>query len=191
MQGNIDHKIERKQNENENKNAKNNDGNDDNMIEFYLLDMEGLRHQVTKFTEKLFYACYATANLVVWSDKKVASECFQMLMNKFKTNMAQVATTALSMTKKLVSENPILHLFLIEQSNERFRRDMIYVAIHFNWDNNLLEKCFDDELNKLRYNPSKEKIIMIKFKIKQKVACTQQMKKLRQKKMNVHFMLVG
>ena len=237
------------------------------MIEFYLLDMEGLSHQVTKFTEKLFYACYATANLVVWSDKKVGSDRFQMLMNTLKTNMAQVAVsaqkpsflylkrdagdcdfdpyddftqyinkdesfewfrkmnifaslngyeldrpkrikgkamsfrnsnqveslllplikkisnliknsqrfcpniialkhqikfvnskTALSMTKKLVSENAILRLFLIEQSNEHFRRrDMIYVAIHFNWDHNLLEKCFNDELNKLRYNPSDDK----------------------------------
>eukprot|EP01084_Bolivina_argentea_P282354 483285_1 len=44
-----------------------NDSNDDNVEEkareikeFYLLDMEGLSHQVTKFTKRLFYACYAT-----------------------------------------------------------------------------------------------------------------------------------
>ena len=58
---------------------------------FYILDMEGLSHGVTKATKKLFYACYATSNVIVWNDKEVDSDRFQDLMNELKEEMTTVA----------------------------------------------------------------------------------------------------
>eukprot|EP01084_Bolivina_argentea_P079323 143908_1 len=63
---------------------------DDECDEFYLLDMEGLSHDVTKFTKRIFYACYATANVVVWNDKEVASDRFRNLMSELKEEMKPV-----------------------------------------------------------------------------------------------------
>jgi len=62
--------------------------------EFYVLDMEGLSHQVTKFTKRLFYACYATANVVIWNDKNVASDEFKTLMKELKSEMQDVAESS-------------------------------------------------------------------------------------------------
>eukprot|EP01083_Nonionella_stella_P151180 482733_1 len=77
-----------------------NDSNDQNVEEskanydeFYLLDMEGLSVDVTQFTKRLFYACYAIANVVVWNDKNVASDEFRNLMNELKQEMEDVATS--------------------------------------------------------------------------------------------------
>eukprot|EP01084_Bolivina_argentea_P270806 460552_1 len=61
--------------------------------EFYLLDMEGLSHNVTQFTKRLFYACYATANVIIWNDKSVASDEFRNLMKELQTEMKAVATS--------------------------------------------------------------------------------------------------
>eukprot|EP01084_Bolivina_argentea_P301072 519301_1 len=59
--------------------------------EFYLLDMEGLSHNVTTFTKQLFYACYATANVVICNDKEVASDRFVNFMQSLKHEMKSVA----------------------------------------------------------------------------------------------------
>eukprot|EP01084_Bolivina_argentea_P270804 460548_1 len=61
--------------------------------EFYLLDMEGLSHNVTKFTKRLFYACYATSNIVIWNDKEVMSDRFVDLMEELKQEMKAVAAS--------------------------------------------------------------------------------------------------
>ena len=61
--------------------------------QFYLLDMEGLSHNVTRFTKRLFYACYAAANVVIWNDKNVAGEEFKNNMKELKKEMKEVATS--------------------------------------------------------------------------------------------------
>eukprot|EP01083_Nonionella_stella_P055611 146593_1 len=229
---------------------------------FYVLDMEGLSHEVTKFTKRLFYACYATSNLIVWNDKNVASDEFKGLMKELKNEMQAVAesnskpaflylkrdagdydfdphdtfdeyinkspsfewfrtmnifsslsayeidrpsrdrsnkkgalnfhskpenrellvplidtliktatesrrfasnmcelkqqvqhinkSTALSITKKLISDNPILRVFLIAPNGSDRFRDMVYVACEFDWEHDMIEKKFNEELDKLR-----------------------------------------
>eukprot|EP01084_Bolivina_argentea_P270807 460555_1 len=64
---------------------------DEETVRFYVLDMEGLSHSVTQFTKKLFYACYATSNLIVWNDKGVGSDAFKNLMKELKCEMGTVA----------------------------------------------------------------------------------------------------
>eukprot|EP01084_Bolivina_argentea_P005487 10337_1 len=61
------------------------------IVEFYLLDMEGLSHYVTRFTKRLFYACYAVSNVVIWNDKEVMSDRFINLMQRLKDEMKEVA----------------------------------------------------------------------------------------------------
>eukprot|EP01083_Nonionella_stella_P089926 251201_1 len=74
--------------------AKDNDSDDDTKDEgdqFYILDMEGLSHDVTKFTKRLFYACYATSDVIVWNDKEVASDRFKRLMKALQDEMKSIA----------------------------------------------------------------------------------------------------
>eukprot|EP01083_Nonionella_stella_P042930 115891_1 len=59
--------------------------------EFYLLDMEGLSHNVTKFTKQLFYACYATANVVIWNDMEIMADRFVKLMKSLQKELEIVA----------------------------------------------------------------------------------------------------
>eukprot|EP01083_Nonionella_stella_P134117 408067_1 len=61
---------------------------------FYLLDMEGLSLGVTSFTKRLFYACYATSNVVIWNDKEVGSDRFRNFMKALKDEMRAVATSS-------------------------------------------------------------------------------------------------
>eukprot|EP01084_Bolivina_argentea_P087420 157890_1 len=61
--------------------------------EFYLLDMEGLSNQATKYTKRLFYACYAISNVMVWNDKEVASDRFINLMHDLEDEMSTIATS--------------------------------------------------------------------------------------------------
>eukprot|EP01084_Bolivina_argentea_P270802 460546_1 len=65
----------------------------DDFSEFYLLDMEGLSHNVTAFTKRLFYACYATSDLIIWNDKNVGSDEFKRLMNELKQEMGNIANS--------------------------------------------------------------------------------------------------
>eukprot|EP01083_Nonionella_stella_P069855 186485_1 len=58
---------------------------------FYLLDMEGLSHNVTKFTKQLFYACYATANVVIWNDMEIMADRFVNLMKALRNELKIVA----------------------------------------------------------------------------------------------------
>eukprot|EP01083_Nonionella_stella_P253543 872313_1 len=74
-------------------NVEKSDEKNQNYDEFYLMDMEGLSVDVTLFTKRLFYACYASANVVVWNDKNVASDEFKNLMNALKQEMKYVATS--------------------------------------------------------------------------------------------------
>mmetsp|Transcript_10542 Transcript_10542/g.15847 ORF Transcript_10542/g.15847 Transcript_10542/m.15847 type:complete len:437 (-) Transcript_10542:9-1319(-) len=61
--------------------------------EIYLLDMEGLSHSVTPFTKRLFYACYAFSNVMIWNDKEVMSDRFKTFMTALKQEMESVATS--------------------------------------------------------------------------------------------------
>ena len=52
--------------------------------------MEGLSHGLTSFTLKVFFACYAMSNVIIWNDKSLASDEFNKLMNKLKTRMEHI-----------------------------------------------------------------------------------------------------
>ena len=233
---------------------------------YYILDMESLTHGVTKFTKKLFYACYAASNVIIWNDKNIDSDDFGKLMNELKEEMKTVpesdakphflylkrdcgdvrfdpwdifdayinkdksfdylrkmsifesfsafeikrpnqvgkqalcfsnskenyqllrpfvtqitklannskrfssdmfilkqqikhinTSAGLSLTKKLILNDDVLKLFAIPKANDpeidvdayQRRRDMIYVATVFNWDEKLLSTQFETRLSKL------------------------------------------
>eukprot|EP01084_Bolivina_argentea_P293063 503989_1 len=61
---------------------------------FFIIDMEGLTNQVTKFTEKVFYALYAFSNIVIWNDKTIGSDYFNNLMTKLKTTMSKISQSS-------------------------------------------------------------------------------------------------
>ena len=57
------------------------------ITQFYMIDMEGLSHNASGFTKKLFYACYAMSNVIVWNDKQIGSDGFRKFMQDLKTEM--------------------------------------------------------------------------------------------------------
>eukprot|EP01084_Bolivina_argentea_P079322 143906_1 len=61
--------------------------------QLYFVDSEGLSHQVTHFTKKIFQGCYAISNVMLWFDEDVMSDKFVKLMKKLKKNMKIVATS--------------------------------------------------------------------------------------------------
>eukprot|EP01084_Bolivina_argentea_P070364 127916_1 len=61
---------------------------------FFLIDMEGLTKQVTKFTEKIFYAVYAFSDVIIWNDKDIGSDYFKNLMTKLKKTMPDISDSS-------------------------------------------------------------------------------------------------
>eukprot|EP01084_Bolivina_argentea_P201449 344336_1 len=58
---------------------------------FFIIDMEGLTNQFTKFTEKVFYSIYAFSDIIVWNDKTIGSDHFKQLMTKLKKTMSNIS----------------------------------------------------------------------------------------------------
>eukprot|EP01084_Bolivina_argentea_P006601 12516_1 len=53
----------------------------DELTEFYLLEMEGISSRSSSaYVTRLFLACYAIANVIIWNDKDVFSDTFRMFM---------------------------------------------------------------------------------------------------------------
>lgn len=70
-----DHPEENNGNSNDYKEEKDNgDGKSEPKAQFYIMDMEGVSHGFTTLTKKLFYACYAISNVIIWNDKNVAED---------------------------------------------------------------------------------------------------------------------
>eukprot|EP01084_Bolivina_argentea_P232820 392295_1 len=77
---------------------------------FYVVDMEGLSHQFTQFTEKVFYGIYLISDVIVWNDVTIASDAFMKLMEKLKDTMKNIP---------LSSDKPSF-LYLKRDKNEFF-----------------------------------------------------------------------
>eukprot|EP01084_Bolivina_argentea_P286988 492403_1 len=60
---------------------------------FFLLDNEGLSHNVTELTKKLFYASYAISDVMVWNDIQINSDYFKALMGELKEEMKEIASS--------------------------------------------------------------------------------------------------
>eukprot|EP01084_Bolivina_argentea_P175010 303105_1 len=61
---------------------------------FFIVDMEGLTNQFTKFTEKVFYSIYAFSDIIIWNDKSIGSDYFKNLMKKLKNTMSNIAQSS-------------------------------------------------------------------------------------------------
>eukprot|EP01084_Bolivina_argentea_P132868 234471_1 len=65
----------------------------DKITQMYLVDTEGLSHDVTEFTHKIFHGSYAISNVLIWLDSEVNSGRFKKLMKELEESMEIVANS--------------------------------------------------------------------------------------------------
>ena len=66
-------------------------GFNNDIRQFYMIDMEGMSHGLTHFTKKLFYACYTMSNVIIWNDKQIGSDAFKQYIIELAKDMKIVS----------------------------------------------------------------------------------------------------